>query len=129
MGGIKALASRIRFRLTRFSFLMSGLDLQASASLLLKKSDCYQDFPFNARRRYTPNWFGSWITPLPVKFGKQSCSSQTRVVSLRRLQKHCVKGFTLRIPTAVVSIPAWDSHFGCLPDDVRKVLVSSIHIK
>ena len=58
-----------------------------------------------------PNCFGPSISPFPAKLGKQSCSTQTRVVSLRRLQKRSLVGFTLRIPAwnIVVSIPAWDS--------------------
>ena len=44
-------------------------------------------------------WFGSSISSLPVKFGKQSCSNQSQFVSLRRLNKTCIKGFTLHIPT------------------------------
>ena len=75
--------------------------------------------------------FGPSIPLLPVKLGKQSCSSQTRVVSLRRLQESFIEGFTLCIPTwnIVILIPAWDSLFGCFLNGVTEVLVSRIHIK
>ena len=78
-----------------------------------------------------PNCFGPSIPPLSVKLGKQSCSSQTWVVFLRRLQKGFIEGFTLCIPTRniVISIPAWDSLFGCFLNGVTEVLVSRIHIK
>ena len=79
-----------------------------------------------------PNCFGPSIPSLlSVELGKQSCSSQTWVVSLRRLQKGFIEGFTLCIPTRniVISIPAWDSLFGCFLNGVTEVLVSRIHIK
>ena len=78
-----------------------------------------------------PSCLGQSISTLPLKFGKQSCSSQTRVVSLRRLQERFIEGFTLHIPARniVVSIPAWDSLFGCFLDNVTEILVSRIHIK
>ena len=61
------------------------------------------------------NCLGPLISPLLIKHGKQSCSSQTWVVSLSRLQKGFIEGFTLCIPTRniVISIPVWDSLFGC----------------
>ena len=78
-----------------------------------------------------PNCLEPSIPPLSVKLGKQSCSSQTWVVSLRRLQKGFLEGFTLCIPTRniVISIPSWDSLFGCFLNGVTEVLVSRIHIK
>ena len=67
------------------------------------------------------------ISSIHLKLGKQSCSSQTWVISLRRLQKGFTEEFTLCITTQniVVSIPAWDSLFGCFVDDVTEVVVSS----
>ena len=78
-----------------------------------------------------PNCFGPSILTICVKLGKQSCSSQTWVVSLRRLQKGFIEIFTLCIPTRniVISIPAWNSLFGCFLNVVTEVLVSRIHIK
>ena len=58
------------------------------------------------------------------KLGKQSCSSQPWVVYLKRLQKGFIEGFTLCIPTRniVISIPAWDSLFGCFLDVIFGLL-------
>ena len=55
-----------------------------------------------------PNRLGPSISSLSIKLGKQSCSTQTWVVSLRKLQKGFIEGFTLFIPTRniVISIPA-----------------------
>ena len=77
-----------------------------------------------------PNSLRLSIFPFPVKLGKQTCSSQTWVVSLRRLQESFIERFTLCIPTRniVISIPAWDSLFGCFLNSVTEVLVSRIHI-
>ena len=78
-----------------------------------------------------PNCLRPSIPPLPVKLGNQSCSSQTWVVSLKRLQESFIEGFTLCIPTRniVISIPAWDSISGYFLNGVTEVLVSRIHIK
>ena len=81
-----------------------------------------------------PNCLGQSIPPLPVKLDKQSCSSQTWVVSLRRLQKGFIEGFTLCIPTRniVISIPAWDNLFGCPgklhPNQVNQAATKSLPI-
>ena len=56
----------------------------------------------------TPNCLWPSILSLSVKLGKQSCSSQTWFVSLRRLQESSIEGFTFCILTRniVISILA-----------------------
>ena len=97
-------------------------------SKIVQNTPC---FSTRVRKVNALNCLGLSILLLPVKLGKQSCSSQTWVISLRSLQEGFIEGFTLCIPTRniVILIPMWDSLFGCFLNGVTEVLVSHIHIK
>ena len=98
------------------------------ASMVVQSTPCFSTRVWEVN---ASTCLGLSISSLPIKLSKQSCSSQTWVVSLRRLQEGFIEEFTFCIPTRniVISILAWDSLFGCFLNCVTEFLVSRIHIK